>query len=94
MVEGARLESACTLTRCTEGSNPSLSAILRSFDQVPNGELVEPQAQDLFELYYRETGEGWRPEQVVCLSIHASKGAINNVSMCGRAVSPAAVLWD
>ena len=81
MVEGARLESACTLTRCTEGSNPSLSAILR-------------QAQDLIELYYREAGEGWCPEQVVCFSSHAPKGAINRVSMCGRAVSPAAVLWD
>jgi hypothetical protein len=30
-VEGARLESVCTLTR-TEGSNPSLSAILQFGD--------------------------------------------------------------
>ncbi len=45
MVEGARLESACTLTRCTEGSNPSLSAILRPFDGAQGGEPVEPQAQ-------------------------------------------------
>ena len=27
LVEGARLLSECTLKRCTEGSNPSLSAI-------------------------------------------------------------------
>ena len=28
LVEGARLLSECTLKRCTEGSNPSLSAII------------------------------------------------------------------
>ncbi len=33
MVEGARLESVCTCKR-TEGSNPSLSAILRNNERL------------------------------------------------------------
>ena len=32
MVEGARLESVCT-GNCTEGSNPSLSAMLQNFNR-------------------------------------------------------------
>ena len=31
MVEGARLEIVCTFKKCTEGSNPSLSAILNTY---------------------------------------------------------------
>ena len=32
-VEGARLLSECTLKKCTEGSNPSLSAIISARTQ-------------------------------------------------------------
>ncbi len=61
-VEGARLESACMLTRCTEGSNPSLSARLRSLTGASSRQAIFKGSEGCrVEVHRTKTGQILRP---------------------------------
>ena len=61
-VEGARLESACMPTRCTEGSNPSLSARLRSLTGASSRQAIFKGSEGCrVEVHKTKTGQMLRP---------------------------------